>query len=90
MELSSGPHILSSWVVGGFVQDGNGKNLFTERQLESLMEWGRGSSEKTQETPGTLLFEKPMESEFLGLYEVTSSVSLTPNSQRTLSRQTAC
>lgn len=48
---------------------GIGKNLFTERQLESLMEWGRGISEKTHETPGTLLFGNPMDSEFLSLLQ---------------------
>lgn len=64
-KLSSGPHTLSSWVVGGCVPDR--KSIFSQRQLISLMELGQGSSEKTQETLGTLLFENPKDSEFLGL-----------------------
>lgn len=64
-KLSSGPHTLSSWVVGGCVADR--KSIFSQRQLISLMELGQGSSERTQETLGTLLFENPKDSEFLRL-----------------------
>lgn len=47
---------LSSWVVGGCVQDRNGEESFHREAAGKPEKWGRGSSEKTQETLGNTAF----------------------------------
>lgn len=87
-KLSSGPHTLSSRVVGGCVPDR--KSIFSQRQLISLMSWGR-AAQRGLRRPWAHYFSKIQRTlSFSGFYEATN-VSPTPTPRgHSADGQTAC
>lgn len=57
-ELSSGPHSLSSWVVGGFLQDRNREESFHRETAGKPDGVGAGQLSKDSGDPGDTAFGK--------------------------------